>query len=73
MKSFGVGDEKSIFCDFLNIVVGKNNGQRAKTSRVSTRERVPPLQKEGQQKQAASPPTLHAGFSSFGKVERARA
>ena len=35
------------------------------------RERVPPLQnsKKGHQKWAASPPTLRAGFSSFGGVD----
>ena len=51
------------------------NGLRAKTSRKSMRERVPSLQdsKKGHQKWASSPPTLRAGFSSFGGVERARA
>ena len=44
------------------------NGPRARTSRKTMRERVPPLQnsKKGHQKWAASPPTLRAGFSSFG-------
>ena len=51
------------------------NGQRAKNSRKTMRERVPSLQnsKQGHHKWAASPPTLRAGFSSFGSVERARA
>ena len=51
------------------------NGPRATTSRKTMRERVPPLQnsKNGHQRWAASPPTLRAGFSSLGGVERVRA
>ena len=56
-------------------VVGKNDGQRAKTSRKITRERVPPLQnsKNPYAKWAAKPPTFGALLLNFGGVERARA
>ena len=57
---FGVGD-KTCFCHFFVIVLSSEriNGQRAKTSRKTMRERVPPLQnsKNPHAKWAAKPPT----------------
>ena len=49
------------------------NGQRAKTSRKTMRERVPPLQnsKNPHAKWAAKPPTFGTLFWSFGGLERA--
>ena len=52
------------------------NGQRAKNlEKKLCASEFQPLQnsKKGHQKWAASPPTLRAGFSSFGGVELARA
>ena len=72
---FEVGDGKSFFVIFDVLSSERINGQRAKTYRKTMREGVPPLQnsKGRHQKWAASPPTLRAGSSGFGKVERARA
>ena len=41
---FGVGDEKSLLAILVALSSEQINGQRARTSRQSMRERVPPLQ-----------------------------
>ena len=72
---FEVGDEKSFFFFFCLLSWAVVNGPRAKTSRKTMRERVPPLQnsKNLHAKWAAKLPTFGALLSSFEGVERARA
>ena len=72
----GSGSETKTFFVFFLIVSSEIiNGQRAKTSRRTMRERVAPFQnsKNPHAKWAAKPPTFGALFSSFGGVELARA
>ena len=66
---------RDLCADWRSVSSQQINGHRAKTSRKTMRQRVPPLQnsKNPHAKRAAKPPTFGALFSGSGGVERAGA